>query len=458
MNTLYEKIETLVINKAKSIYGNVLPKKVQERLDWELGSIEKNDTATYLWLVQELVKELETFGHHTFVRGTTACSFVLFLLEITEINPLIPHYVCPECHYSEFLENEFCGVDLEDKNCPKCGKPLSKDGYNLPAEFLFGAEGETKPCIYINVSPEICDKLEYELKNLTEIDPSVAESVKVFPQNEMLFLEKLESLTGKKVKEIPLDDSETLTLMKQIKTNGVNEFYTDFVKSIMSSTSINGYDDLIRIIAMSHGTDVWIYNASDLISDKKATLKEVITSTDDIMIYLMKKGIERKIAFNIAEKLHQYKELESSELELMKNNGVPDWYIESCKKIRYLFPRAHAASYVLTSYREAYYKAHYPLEFYCAYLSMNVDEITFDMITNDIEEISAKISKLSFILHDEYNALGSELHFKVMHRNYILSICEEMLEAGIEFASELAWEVFDFDKKILSNWGFRDNF
>lgn len=448
MNT-YEKLKTLTESKAKAIYGNTLPKEVKERLEWELCSIEKNDAAKYFLVAREIVKESERLGYHTFTRGFISYSFVSFLLETTDVSPLIPHYICPECYYSEFFENKYCGVDLQNQSCPKCGNSLKKDGYNLPYEFLFGLNGDKELCFHINVSPKIYDRLTAKINEMSKSEPSIAEIVKILPHHILSFLKILEMLTGKKAEEIPLDDQDTLNLFKSTTTCGVDEFYTKFTKTIMQATGITGFDDLIRISAIGHGTDAWMQNADILVKNKIAALSNVISSRDDVMLYLMKKGIDRKTAFEIADKVRKGQYFVNTkrkitqvdnEIKLMLNSGVPKWYIESCEKVQYLFPRAHAASYVIQSYREAYYKAHYPLEFYCAYLNLNSDKLTHYMISNNVKFLQKKLAEIDRILLDELYILDNNLRQELYVKQNITELCIEMLEAGVEFERDLLWD------------------
>lgn len=213
-------------------------------------------------------------------------------------------------------------------------------------------------------------------------------------------LHLLEKFTGVNPKNISLDDKETMKLIKSANTLGISELGTKFVRNMILENKPESFEDLVKISALSHGTDVWNNNAQDLIKNGTAGLKEVIACRDDIMNYLMELEIEKEIAFKIMETVRRGKPARKREekwpnyVELMKKYGVPDWYIKSCEKIRYLFPRAHAINYVLNSFRIAYYKTNYPEAFYKVYFEVEANKKIDFSTFNNKEKILNKIKKL----------------------------------------------------------------
>ena len=237
-------------------------------------------------------------------------------------------------------------------------------------------------------------------------------------------LRKLEQLTGINPETIPLNDEKTMELFSKGKTCGVPEFYTEFVRNMMKVTGVNSFDDLIRISGLSHGTDVWIGNGEYAIEDG-VKLSDLISTRDDITIYLERCGYDRREAFKIAERVRKGKGLTEEQEEEMCQKGIPDWYIDSCNTVKYLFPRAHALSYVLHAYRVAYFKAHRPLEFYCAYFTMNADRFDADLLINNSAELKEKI--MEYKESDESSK---------REMRYVMEVCQEMYDEGYGFVSD----------------------
>ena len=218
----------------------------------------------------------------------------------------------------------------------------------------------------------------------------------------------LYDLTGFDPQQIPLDDSATMSIFTSTEALGftndpicgssgtfaVPEFGTRFVREMLSQTKPRTFDELIRISGLSHGTDVWINNGQELIKSGTATLKQIIAARDDIMIYLMSKGLDRKTAFTIMESVRKGRGLRPEWEEEMRSNDVPEWYLDSCNKIKYMFPKAHAVAYVLMAFRIAYYKVHYPKEFYSAYFSIRATSFDAEIMIHGIEPVVAKIREI----------------------------------------------------------------
>jgi DNA polymerase-3 subunit alpha (Gram-positive type) len=208
---------------------------------------------------------------------------------------------------------------------------------------------------------------------------------------------------------VPMDDKKTMSIFSSTKslgidpeelgtdvgTIGIPEFGTDFVMGMLRETRPKTFAELVRISGLSHGTDVWLGNAQTLISRGMATLSDVISCRDDIMIYLIHKGVPPSSAFKIMENVRKGKGLKEEEIKIMREHNVPEWFIESCQKIKYLFPKAHAVAYVSMAFRIAYFKVHYPLAFYAAYFSTKGDEFDAELILNGKEAIKRRLSELS---------------------------------------------------------------
>ena len=503
---------------ARRKYGEHIPQFVEERLNWELEKIKENGYADLYLIAAELVKPSKRKGYVVGNRGCIASSLVAYFLEITEINPVAPHYYCEKCGHYEINDNVFCGCDLGDKACLKCGEMLTKDGFNIPAETFMGTDGEKEPDIDFNFAPEIWDEIDARLKKMfgeknivragtiSYISEKIAthyvqeycnekgivysdsrkdeyvrklQNVKrttglhpggsyIIPQgkeisdytpiqypannigadvvtthfdNWSLFdslfkfdilmhdtpsmLRKLEQLTGVNPETIPLDDRDTMKLFYEGRTNGVPEFYTDFAKQMMKTIGVKSFDDLIRLSGLSHGTGTWLETGEYDIEQDDVELSDLISTRDDVMIYLQRNGYSRKEAFKISERVRKGKGLTEEQEEEMYQKGIPEWYIDSCNTVKYLFPRAHAASYVLLAYRVAYYKAHHPLDFYCAYFTMHAEEFDADLLINNSFELKNKISEFKESEESSNKQLA-----------YVMETCQEMYEAGFKFVSD----------------------
>ena len=273
-------------------------------------------------------------------------------------------------------------------------------------------------------------------KNLLKLD--------ILGHDDPTVIRMLYDITGKDPTKVPLDDPETMSIFSSTKALGVTpeqinsevgsygipEFGTKFVRGMLVDTKPTTFDELIRISGLSHGTDVWLGNAQSLIEEGTVTLQEAITCRDDIMVYLMDKGLEPGHAFKIMEVVRKGKALKdpvkwAEYEEEMREHGVPEWYIDSCKKIKYMFPKAHAAAYVTNAFRIAWYKVHMPEAYYAAYMSIRADEFDSDSMLYGKEKVRAKMK--------EIDLQGNKAAPKDKNMYPILELVLEMNERGIEF-------------------------
>jgi len=528
-----QEIQDICTNKAKSLYGEELPQIVQDRLKRELDSIIKNGFSTLYIIAQKLVWKSNEDGYLVGSRGSVGSSFVANMLGITEVNSLPPHYRCPECKYSDFndygIKN---GVDLPDKDCPKCGAKLFKDGMNIPFETFLGFNGDKEPDIDLNFSGEYQSKIHkyteklfgegktfkagtvgtiaektafgyvknyYAERNIPITNAEISRLVNgcvgvkrttgqhpggiiVVPHEREIYefcpvqhpaddpnsdiitthfdyhsidknllkldmlghddptvIRMLQDLTGVDPTTIPLDDKKTMSLFsstaalgvtpEQINSKvgsfGIPEFGTKFVRGMLLDTLPTTFEELIRISGLSHGTDVWLNNAETLIKEGTVTLSEAICTRDDIMTYLIQKGLPPQNSFKIMESVRKGKGLKQDQEDLMRENNVPEWYIDSCKKIKYMFPKAHAVAYVTMAFRIAWFKVYHPLAYYAAFYSVRADEFDSEFMIYGKEKVKAKMKELE----QQGNAISAK--DKGMYT--ILEIVLEMYERGFKF-------------------------
>ncbi|WAM34594.1 PolC-type DNA polymerase III [Caldicellulosiruptor morganii] len=529
-----EEIYNMTMKRAHEIYGDPLPDIVKQRLEKELNSIIKNGFAVMYLIAQKLVAKSLSDGYLVGSRGSVGSSLVATMCGITEVNPLPPHYVCPNCKYSEFVTDGTvgCGYDLEDKNCPRCGEKLKKDGHDIPFETFLGFDGDKEPDIDLNFSGEyqpvahkfteelfgqgyvfragtistVAEKTAHgfvtkyaeekglslhpaEILRLSQGCTSVKRTtgqhpggLMIVPKDKEIFdftpiqhpadsedksvitthfdyhaisgrllkldilghddptvIRMLQDLTGVDPRTIPLDDRATLSIFTstealgispedidcEVGTFGIPEFGTRFVRQMLIETKPKSFAELVRISGLSHGTNVWTNNAQDLVRNGIATLKEVISTRDDIMLYLIQKGVQPKDSFRIMEDVRKGKGLKPEDEELLRAHGVPEWYIESCKKITYMFPKAHAAAYVMMAFRIAYFKVHYKEAFYATYFTVRADDFDYATILKGREFIRQKIRDME----NRINTLSP----KDKNLLTVLEIANEMLARGLKF-------------------------
>ena len=525
------------------IYGENLPEIVEKRLEKELNSIINNGFSIMYISAQKLVAYSEEKGYLVGSRGSVGSSFVATMAGISEVNPLPAHYVCPNCHYSEFFSSgEYgSGFDLPEKNCPVCGMPLGRDGHNIPFETFLGFKGDKVPDIDLNFSDEVQNDVQeytktlfgagnvYKAGTITTIAEKTAfgftkayaekmgitlspleierlaklvENSKVkmttgqhpagmiiVPENMSIYdfcpvqhpaddpesdiitthfdfhsihdtilkldelghvvpttYKYLEEYTGISVNDVSMSDRRVMNLFistdelgvspddifSKTGTLGLPEFGTKLTRDMLIDCKPTTFADLLQISGLSHGTNVWHGNAKSLIDDGTCTVSEVIGTRDNIMVYLIQMGMDEGRAFKITETVRKgmYAKGKISEedwnamAEDMRAVGVPEWYIQSCKKIEYMFPKAHAAAYVISALKIGWYKVHRPLEYYCAYFTARPENIDVETLLKGHGAVRALIGEIA--------AKGKEASKKETDIYNNLLIFNEMMSRGIE--------------------------
>ena len=532
-----EALPQMVYDKAHEWYGDELPEIVEERIKTELHSIISNGFAILYYIAHKLVRKSLDDGYLVGSRGSVGSSLVATLIDITEVNPLAPHYRCPKCRYSEFFtNNEYAsGFDLPEKNCPHCGTPMWRDGHNIPFAVFLGFHGDKVPDIDLNFSGEyqpvahkyteelfgrdnVCRagtistvasktaygyvRKYYEEKGLTKHPAFMAGLVEgiaglkrttgqhpggimVVPRNmdihyitpmnhpadekdsptitthfdyhsindrlvkldilghdDPTVIKLLEEFTHIKPTKIPIGDEATMSIFRNtealgvtpdqinssVGTYGIPEFGTRFVRQMVEDVQPKNFGQIVRVSGYSHGTDVWLNNAQDLIKEGKPP-EDTIATRDDVMNNLIAMGVEPSLAFKTMEYVRKGKAakngLEPKMLEAMKEAGVPEWFKKSCETVKYLFPKAHAIAYVLMAYRIAYCKVHYPKEFYAAYFSVRAPEFDATYIAKGKEYMKRFIK-------DVY-AQGGKANNRDKDTVTYLELAVEMMERGFEF-------------------------
>ncbi|MHA3066260.1 PolC-type DNA polymerase III [Lacticaseibacillus saniviri] len=537
-----ENLKNDVMTRAYAEYGNPLPEIVAARLDKEMKSIIGNGFSVIYNIAQRLVLKSNKDGYLVGSRGSVGSSLAATMSGITEVNPLPPHYRCPNCQYSEFFtKGEIgSGYDLPDKNCPNCGTTLIKDGHDIPFETFLGFHGDKVPDIDLNFSGDyqpvahnyikvlfgehnafragtigtVADKTAYgyvkayerdtgQMFRGAEIDRLAkgATGVKrttgqhpagilivpdymdiydftpiqypaddqnaawmtthfdfhsihdnilkmdVLGHDDPTMIRMLQDLTGVDPQTIPTDDpgvmglfsgTETLgvtpdQINSKMGTLGIPEFGTRFVRGMLEETKPTTFSELLQISGLSHGTDVWLGNAEELIQQGVVTLKDVIGCRDNIMMDLIHWGMDDSMAFNIMEHVRKGRGIPDDWQQAMRENeNVPDWYIESCLKIKYMFPKAHATAYILMALRIAWFKVYFPLVYYAAYFSVRAEDFDLVAMSRGKDAVKAAMKEIT----DK----GMEASTKEKNLLTVLEIANECLERGFKI------QMVDVDK------------
>lgn len=496
-------LKEIVYNNAHKLYGTPLPKIVSDRIEFEMKSILGHGFGVIYYISHLLVKRSLDDGYLVGSRGSVGSSLVATMAEITEVNPLAPHYVCETCHHHEFfIEGEYSsGFDLPVKNCPNCHKPMIREGQDIPFETFLGFEGDKVPDIDLNFSgvyqeiahaytkeifgeesvyragtiSTVADKTAfgYVLGYHEEINETInnrawhaylankAAGVKrttgqhpggiivipdymdvhdftpyQYPANNInskwltthfeyhdiesnvlkldilghvdpTAMKMLEKVSGIDIQDVDITDPETISIFSspdalavdtryyKEKTGalGIPEFGTPFVRRMLEATLPTTFSDLVRISGLSHGTGVWNTNAEELIKNG-LTLADVIGCRDDIMVYLMLHGLEPKMSFDIMESVRKGRGLTTEWIQSMQDNEIPSWYIDSCQKIEYMFPKAHAVAYVMMAVRVAWFKVHDPIAYYAVYFSLRVNAYEIETMTSNVDTIIGRLQNI----------------------------------------------------------------
>ncbi len=535
-----EKLTKMCYDNAKKIYGDPIPEYVKERLERELDSIIKHGFGVIYYISHQLVKKSLEDGYLVGSRGSVGSSLVATLSEITEVNPLKPHYVCPKCQHSEFFDDGrvASGYDLPDANCPKCQTKMHGDGQDIPFETFLGFEGDKVPDIDLNFSGEYQSRAHQYTKVLFGEDKvfragtistvaektafgyakgyaesigkqdsirnaeltrlaSGCEGVKrtsgqhpggiiVIPNDMDVYdftpiqfpaddvnsewktthfdfhaihdnilkldilghvdptaIRMLQDLTGVDPKTIPTNDAKVMSLFnsnKVLNANldylsksgamGIPEFGTAIARATLDETQPSTFNELVILSGLSHGTGVWAGNAQDLIRSGQRTLKEVIGCRDDIMVYLIHKGMKPKLAFDIMESVRKGKGLKEEWMDQMREANVPDWYIDSCLKIQYMFPKAHAVAYVLMAVRVAWFKLYYPREYYATYFTTRCSTYDIETMIEGKDAVSEKMLDIQDRMMKRLEVTSKEKELIA-----VFEMALEMFERGYYFAN-----------------------
>lgn len=566
-----KKLVDMCYENAKAIYGDPLPEEVQERLTLELTPIIKHGYGVLYYIAHKLVKHSNDRGYLVGSRGSVGSSFVATMSGITEVNPLPPHYVCPECHWTQFFTDGSVGggFDLPDKKCPRCGADLKKNGHNIPFAVFLGFDGDKVPDIDLNFSSGddqgVAHKYTEELFGRDNVfragtiagiqDKTAYGFVKKYAENRGLtfndiFIEKLSagvagvkrttgqhpagimvcprdmdihnftplqyaankkylkdeegnripgtitthfdyhSISGRMLKldilghddpkvirmlqditgidpmSIPFDDPKTLSLFQSTEALGITpkqladtignkgvtvgalglpEYGTPFVRGMLEDTRPKNFSELVRISGFSHGTDVWLNNAQDLIKNGTVKLEEAISTRDDIMNYLIVHGVKPLTAFKVMENVRKGKGLEkngSNNRAELDAAHVPMWFIESCQKIGYLFPRAHAVAYVMMAFRIAWFKVYQPLAYYAAYFTIRTEgSFNAPVILKGLAAQKAELARIAALEHPTAVEKGNATVIEVAAEMYLRGM--EFMPISLEHSDASAFKIVD---------------
>lgn len=571
--SIQEETKKIIQDNTKAQYGEQIHPMITQRIELELDSIIGNQFAPIYYISYLLVKKSLEDGYLVGSRGSVGSSLVATLMNITEVNPLKPHYYCKngdftvfnytndevytygitedEKAFQPYFEGIISGYDLPEQKCPKCGEPLMRDGHDIPFETFLGLKGDKVPDIDLNFSGDyqstahdyvkellgedysfragtiskVAEKTAYgyvmgylEDNNITARRAQVGRlasnivgvkrstgqhpgGIVVVPKNKTIYdvtpiqypandtnstwytthfdyhsfednLLKLDILGHDdptmikflmdhvkdspndfpfdNAKDIPLADPNVLKMFREtniigvkdsdilseVASFGIPEFGTPFTRDMLTQTKPNSFGGLVKISGLSHGTDVWLKNAKDLISGEKTefgkiSFDDIIACRDDIMVQLTNYGLEPYKAFDIMEfvrKGRPSKDLKtwSEHVVEMKKHDVPEWYIWSASQIKYMFPKAHATAYVIMALRIAWFKYYHPILFYSAFFSKRATQFNYEVMVAGSNAVRNQLTLLEDIPPFKRKASDNDLIVT-------LGVSLEMLKRGFKF-------------------------
>lgn len=538
-----QMLRDICYNTAHSLYGENLPEIVVSRLEKELNGIISNGYSVIYYIAHKIIKKTNDDGYIVGSRGSVGSSFVATMANITEVNPLPPHYRCPNCKHFELYEGKDyrSGYDLPEKVCPKCGHVMVSDGQDIPFETFLGFNADKVPDIDLNFPPDyqakaheytkvllgeknvyragtigtVAEKTAFgyvkgyyerthqdiskmqkadlsylafgckDVKRTTGQHPGgivvIPEEFDVYDFTPIQFpaddknskwltthfdfhaihdtilkldllghvdpqaLKFLCDLRKVDINDIPITDKKVLSLFSSPEALGLKhnylecnngaialpEFGTDFVRKMLDQTKPKSFGELVIISGLSHGTDVWRNNADELINAGITDLEGVIGCRDDIMTYLISMNLPKLESFKIMEGVRKGRGLSEEQEVLMVENNVPSYYIDSCKKIKYLFPKAHATAYVTMAVRVGWFKVYYPLEFYAAFFSVRCDKYEIEVMLEGEQAIIKRLKELNLMKKerpDEYSKTYEEIE-------KTLTVSLELYDRGYKFSN-----------------------
>ena len=553
-----QDLTDMVFKKAHELYGDPLPEFIQNRLETELNGIITHGFSVIYFIAHKIIKKAHEDGYIVGSRGSVGSSLVATMANITEVNPLPPHYLCKHCHHLEWVNETDpdvrSGDDLPDKKCPICGEEMIHDGQNIPFQTFLGFNAEKTPDIDLNFPPDYQARAhaytkellgennvfragtisgveektafgfargyiermgqnpdeyprakiaylasgcvgvkrttgqhpggivvvpdDYEVYDFTPVQYPADDHDSAWKTTHFDFhsihdtilkldllghvdpmaLKMMADLTGIDIHTIPMNDPAVLSLFSSSKAlnmkhdylqnrtgaMGIPEFGTENSRRILEETMPTKFSDLVIISGLSHGTNVWSGNAEKLIQNGTATLREVIGCRDDIMTYLIGKGLPSNISFAIMEDVRKGKGLKPEYVEIMKANKVPQYYIDSCNLIKYMFPKGHAVAYVTQAVRVGYFKIYHPLEFYATFFTVRCDQYDIQAMIKGENAIIDRLDELKLKSRSKTEKLSP----KETEQIKTLSMALEMVQRGYKFEN-ISIEKSSADKFIV---------